>query len=85
MTAKMHFPSSTTSSSYSLTTIFCLLLVIISLFHPGASAGLPKTRYVRESHSAHNIQWTKHPFYLRKVWGSHSPHHRQWKYVAAKP
>ncbi|XP_039154867.1 uncharacterized protein LOC120286613 [Eucalyptus grandis] len=35
--AKMHFPCSTSSSS-SLFTIFCLLLVIISLFLPGASA-----------------------------------------------
>ncbi|KAF8020468.1 hypothetical protein BT93_G1010 [Corymbia citriodora subsp. variegata] len=37
MAAKMHFPSSTSSSS-SLITIFCLLLVLISLFLPWAIA-----------------------------------------------
>ncbi|KAI3430177.1 uncharacterized protein J3R85_008200 [Psidium guajava] len=37
----MHFPS---ASSSSLITIFCLLLVIISLFLPGASAQKGPTR-----------------------------------------
>ncbi|XP_056165362.1 uncharacterized protein LOC130137650 [Syzygium oleosum] len=37
MTAKMHFPSSTSASS--LIAIFCFLLVIISLFLPGVSGG----------------------------------------------
>ncbi|KAI3430179.1 uncharacterized protein J3R85_008202 [Psidium guajava] len=78
----MHFPS---ASSSSLMTIFCLLLVIISLLLPWASA------YYINVHGRHpvgaGVVTRSRPGHARQwgVAGRPHGHGGRWELVAAKP